>query len=178
MALPWIREPSHVLLLAVLEAAKQLTRHVCTLIVAFLVWLELKTGLVLSCFALYDKHPHIIQILFVTIIFGVLYVSVHTIRRQTRTPHYPEPFSSSPYRHNRQETPIFPPGMEFNHVQERWKRDGMEKPFLERREFGADRPAEVPPVRRTLFCVPTSGLPPPRPVKPPVNAKFGKVGWS
>jgi hypothetical protein len=89
-----------------------------------------------------------------------------------------ELFRSSPRKHRRIRTPEFPPGMEFNLVRERWKKEGMEDPFLERQVFGASRPAEVPLVRRSLFSVPivTSQLP--QSDKRTVSSAFGKVGWS
>lgn len=155
-----MRASSHGLLKAMLEPAKQLLPKIGALILAFLVRLELKTGVVLAFFALYDKHPHFIYILFLSISVGALYRLVRFFLRRQRTPKPAEVFSSSPHRHRLEETPMFPPGMEFNQVQERWKREGMEEPFVERREFGARRPEEVPPVRRPLFSVPTSTLPP------------------
>jgi len=105
-----------------LEPAKQLLPNIGALILAFLVWLELKTGVVLAFFALYDKHPHFIYILFLSISVGALYRLVRFFLRRQRTPKPAEVFSSSPYRHRRKETPMFPPGMEFNQVQERWRR--------------------------------------------------------
>jgi len=178
MSLLWMRASFHGLLKALLESVKQLLPNIGALILAFLVWLELKTGLVLAFFALYDKHPHFIQTLLLAISIGVLYRIVRFIFRLQSTPKPADPFRSAPYRHRREETPMFPPGMEFNRVQERWKKEGMEKPFVEERAFGARRPEEVPPVRRPLFSVPTSTLPRPQSKRPPVNAAFGKAGWT
>ena len=178
MSILWMRASSHGLLKAMLELAKQLLPNIGALILAFLVWLELKIGVVLAFFALYDKHPHFIHTLLLAISIGVLYRLVRFILQRQRTAKPAEIFSSSPYRHRRETTPMFLPGMEFNQVQERWKREGMEKPFVEERVFGARRPEEVPPVRRPLFSVPTSNLPRPQSKRPPVNAAFGKAGWS
>ena len=172
-----MRASSHGLLKVMLESAKQLLPNIGALIIAFLVWLELKTGVVLASFALYDKHPHLIHVLALALSLGVLYSLARFILQRKRTPKPADIFSSSPYRHRREETPMFPPGMEFNRVQERWKREGMEKPFVEERAFGASRPEEVPPMRRPLFRVPTSTLPPVQSKRPPVNAAFGKAGW-
>jgi len=163
---------------AMLESAKQLLPNIGALILAFLVWLELKTGVVLAFFALYDEHPHIVHILALAVSVGVLYSLARFILRSQRTPKPADPFRSAPYRHRREETPMFPPGMEFNRVQERWKKEGMEKPFVQERAFGARRPEEVLPARRPLFSVPTSTLPRPQSKRPPVNAAFGKAGWS
>jgi hypothetical protein len=110
-----------------------------------------------------------------------LYVShrlARLVHRRQRVSKPTERFSSPPCIHRRTHSPEFPPGMEFNQVQERWNREGMETPLVERRDFGAGRPAEVPPVRRMLFSVPASTLPPSQLDKPPVNAAFGKAGWS
>jgi len=178
MSLLWMRASSHGLSKAMLQPARQLLPNIGALILAFLVWLELKTGVVLAFFALYDEHPRFFHILFLTISIGVVYKLARFILRLQSTPKTADPFRSAPYRHRREETPMFPPGMEFNRVQERWRREGMEKPFVEDRVFGARRPQEVPPVRRPLFSVPTSTLPRPQSKRPPANAAFGKAGWS
>ena len=176
MSLLWMRA-SHGLLRSMLEPAKQLLPNIGALILAFLGWLELKTGVVLAFFALYDERPHFFHILFLTISIGVVYKLTRFILRLQSTPKPADPIRSAPYRHRRGETPMFPPGMEFNRVQERWKKEGMEKPFVEERAFGSSRPEEVPPARKPLFSVPTSTLPRPQSKRPPVNAAFGKAGW-
>lgn len=43
-----------------LEMTSWLLQNIGALILASLVWLELKTGLVLGSFGLFDRHPHIV----------------------------------------------------------------------------------------------------------------------
>lgn len=177
MSLSWIHELALLLAATVFETMSRLLQGIRAVILAFLVWFELKTGLVLASFALYDKHPHRILTLFIALGLYALCKLVYSFQRRRRIPPLREPFSTSPYAHLRERASKFPPGMEFDKVQEDWEKWGMEPPFVKRRYFGAGRPAEVPPVRRALFNFPTTTLPPSQSDKLPVSAMFGKPGW-
>jgi hypothetical protein len=171
-------EQFHRLMIAMLQMTSWLLQNIGALILASLVWLDLKTGLVLGSFGLFDRHPHIVcASLF---ILGLLLSCwlVRRFQRRRRVPQHTDLFSSSPYKHRRTQTPEFPPGMQFNLVQERWRKRGMEEPFLKRRAFGASRPMEVPPVRRPLLSIPTVASRLPQSDRSPINTSFGKVGWS
>jgi hypothetical protein len=174
----WSREPFHRLALVMFEMTSRLLRNIGALIIAFLAWLKLKIGFVLMLFALYHDFPHVFHgsLLFLGLLLS--YWLVRLSQQWQRIPHRFELLSSSPYKHRRTRTPEFPPGMESNLVQERWKKHGVEEPFLERQVSGASGLAGVLRVRRPLFSVPgvTSQLP--QSEKTLVNASFGKVGWN
>jgi hypothetical protein len=160
------------------ETTIWLSQAIGALILVFLVWLEVKTGLVLNLFALYDDYPHVFHAALLLIGLVVSLKLIGLTRRRRNIPQPVGPFSSSPYTHRRTRTPEFPPGMEFDRVLERWEKFGMEAPRMKQSELEAVRLAEVPPMRRSVFSVPilTSQLP--QSDDRPNNAAFEKVDWS
>jgi hypothetical protein len=154
------------------------------LILASLVWMEQKTGLVLKSFAFYDKYSQtthfVLSAISLSIILYLLRICLRPVARLTREDQGPvlDPAStkSSP-GHRRTKGPEALPGMDFGAVERRWKTQGMEDPFLPPRAFGDQRQAEASRIKTNAYRVPTTSFPPSPPATP-VHAAFGNVGFN
>jgi hypothetical protein len=118
-----------------------------TFLLASLVWLEQKTVLVLKLFALYDEHPHAVQLtLSATITLSVLFLMRLYFRPAFRPTHEePEPdlgpdVIGQPPGHRRIPTLGGLPGLDVEAVRRKWKVHGMESPLVAPRPFGVRGP--------------------------------------
>jgi hypothetical protein len=109
-----------------------------TLLLASLVWLEQKTGLVLKAFALYDEYPDIIHYtLLATCVFLVVSVLIFFgLRLISR----PQPKWSP--GHQRKKSLNCLPGMDVEEMARKWKTKGMEEPLVALRPFGQRGPVQ------------------------------------
>lgn len=150
--------------MAVFHAGVQTVSRAGILLSTLRTWLEQHISDVFNTSALHE-YTHILSIL-------LIYILLFTTFALNRFFNCPRP--SAPRIHRRTKTPTYPPGMELDLAEDRWRKQGMEKPLIEVRDFGAVRPAEMDRKRREVSGVPEGRLP----ELPPIVWSFGREGWN